>query len=226
MKYTFLLVLLLACFVVPMGASAHERQQFRINGELYEFVIGSLNEPIAVDDKTGVDFRASKVESHADMGHAGHGTAPAGAIVGLESTLKVEMIAGGAKKVTDLSPVHGTPGAYKNTFYPTVATSLSYRIFGTIEGTPIDLTFSCTPAGHARAEEDATEIKVSDSVTRTLKTGSFGCPVAKESLGFPEASSNLYEVATDARSGTRWGIAGSLIGVAGLLAALSRRRRS
>lgn len=227
MKYTFLMAILFGLVLVPASAFAHERQQFRIGGELYELVIGSLNEPIAVDDKTGVDLRVSKVESHADMGHVGHGTAPAGAVAGLEQTLKVEMIAGGMKKVTDLLPVHGSTGSYKNTFYPTVATTLSYRVFGSIEGTPVDLVFSCTPAGHARAEEDRTEVKVSDTVTRVLKTGSFGCPVAKEDLGFPERSASVLSSSGEASSAKTWGIVGTGLGALGLFAGVyASRRRS
>ena len=37
---------------------AHQRALFNIDGKDYLFVIGSLNEPVSVDDKTGVDFRA------------------------------------------------------------------------------------------------------------------------------------------------------------------------
>ncbi|HEU5120861.1 MAG TPA: hypothetical protein VFT71_07715, partial [Candidatus Nitrosocosmicus sp.] len=37
---------------------AHQRALFNINGQDYLFVIGSLNEPVSVDDKTGVELRA------------------------------------------------------------------------------------------------------------------------------------------------------------------------
>jgi hypothetical protein len=39
-------------------AFAHQRQLFTIGDKDYLFVVGSLNEPIFVDDKSGVEFAA------------------------------------------------------------------------------------------------------------------------------------------------------------------------
>jgi hypothetical protein len=54
-------VLILAALVslvsVTPQAFAHERQLYTIGGQDYLIVIGSLNEPIIVDDKSGVDLR-------------------------------------------------------------------------------------------------------------------------------------------------------------------------
>lgn len=177
----------------PALASAHEHQRFEIGGQMYEFTVGSLNEPLVVDDKSGVDLRVAMV-GHEDMGGNDH-HAEGGAVTGLEETLKVELIAGEAKKVMELSPVYDTAGAYKALFYPTVATTLSYRVFGTMNNTPVDLTFTCNPAGHAVAADDTTEVEISEGVTRHLKSGSFGCPVEKEAMGFPEDSASVLELA-------------------------------
>lgn len=172
-------------------ASAHEVHNYRIGGKLYEFVVGSLNEPITVDDKTGVDFRVRELSGH---GASADHHATEGAVEGLDQTLKVEVSAGDKKKTSDLSPVFGQSGAYKTTFYPTVQTTLTYRFFGTLNNTPIDLSFSCNPAGHPQAEEDTNEVVMSEGVVRTLKRGAFSCPVAKADLGFPEASASLYDL--------------------------------
>jgi hypothetical protein len=172
--------------LVPAAADAHEHHLLEIGGMEYEFVIGSLGEPIVVDDKTGVDLRVSTP-----------GT-PSLPVAGLEETLKVELIAGNARKVMDFSPVYNVPGSYKTMFYPTVATTLSYRVFGTVNETPVDITFTCSPAGHATAEDDATEVVLSEGVTRYLKSGSFGCPVEKEALGFPEASASVKDLKNNA----------------------------
>ncbi len=189
MKYvgTFALAAMVA--LMPFTASAHEVQVFEIGGEEYQFVVGSLNEPVVVDDKTGVHLSVTMPE-HAGMAANDHHGA-AGAVEGLEDTLQVEISAGDAKKVLNLAPIHGEAGAYRAPFYPTVATTYSYRFFGTINETPVDLTFSCNPAGHGTAEEDTTEVEVSDGVTRISKTGSFGCPSPKEAMGFPEASASV-----------------------------------
>lgn len=217
---------LLVLLMTPAFASAHERHQFRINGEVYEFTIGSLNEPISVDDKTGLELSVREVHNTGAAEEDHHATT--GAVTGLEETLKVDLIAGDARKTLDISPVFGVEGSYKNTFYPTVATTFSYRIYGTIADTPIDFTATCTPVGHARAEEDATEVAVSEGVTRILKTGGFGCPVAKEDLGFPENSAAINTLETASNSANGWAMTGTVLGALSLLLAgyaVATRRR-
>jgi len=214
------LLTIAACMMLWVQvASAHENQVYRIGAKTYQLTVGSLNEPVAIDDKTGLDF---KVELQ-----AGPGAKP-GPVTGLEQTLKVEVAAGDKKKTFNLQSSFGTPGSYKTSFYPTVQTTLSYRIFGTIEDIPVDLTFTCNPAGHGRVPEDTTEVKVSDQVTRISKRGSFGCPIAKSEVGFPEAAPSLFELQTRVNnlntqlSGAQ-NEAGTarLLGVAGLLAGLA-----
>ncbi len=178
--------LAMACTLLWVQAlAAHENQVYRIGGKTYQLTVGSLNEPVAIDDKTGLDF---KVELQ-----PGGGAKP-GPVTGLEQTLKVEVAAGDKKKVFNLQSSFGTPGTYKTSFYPTVQTTFSYRIFGTVEDIPVDLTFTCHSAGHARVPEDTTEVKISDQVTRLSKRGSFGCPVAKSDVGFPEAAPSIFEL--------------------------------
>lgn len=189
MKYvaTFALAALVA--IVPVAASAHETQEFLIGGQQYQIVVGSLNEPVVVDDKTGVYISVTMPEHAGMAANDHHGTD--GAVEGLEDTLQVEISAGDSKKVLDLAPIHGEAGAYRAPFYPTVATTYSYRFFGTIDGTPVDLAFSCSPAGHSVAEEDTAEVAISEGVTRVSKTGAFGCPAPKEAMGFPEESATI-----------------------------------
>lgn len=178
----------IAVLFFPFPALAHERQVFNIGGQHYLFIVGSLGEPVVVDDKTGVDFRVK----FADPKNPGDGNA-AGAkpAEGLEQSMQVEIIAGGKKKTFALVPAYKDPGAYKAVFFPTIQTSLTYRFFGTINNVPVDVSFPCDASGVKKTEEDKTEVKVSDGVTRTLKVGSFGCPLAKDALGFPENSVSL-----------------------------------
>jgi hypothetical protein len=214
-------VFALLALVLPASAFAHEVQVFEINGEQYQFVIGSLNEPLVVDDKSGVDLRITMPE-HAGMAATDHHAA-GGAVAGLEETLKVELIAGDKKKTLDLSPVYNTPGSYKAPFYPTVATTLSYRVFGTINDTPVDLTFSCSPAGHTEAKEDTTRTQISDNVFRVSKTGAYGCPVEKADMGFPEASASITDLQKSSAQGM-WGIGLGALGIALAGFALMRKR--
>lgn len=217
-KTISVLVAVLAFF--PLAASAHQHATFDIGGTQYDFVVGSLNEPVTVDDKTGVDFRVTS-GGHMEMADDGD-MEPAGGkpAVGLEGKLKVELIAGDKKKVLDLSPLYNTPGSYKAPFYPTVATTLAYRFFGEINGTPVDLTFTCRAEGADAVEEGEKEI--STGVKQILKGGGFGCPSAKEDLGFPEKSVSLNALKEDKTSEIAIVIAVLGILLAGF--ALMRRR--
>lgn len=171
-KFTFA-VCALGLLVMPFVSSAHETRTYVINDVPYEIVMGSLGEPVIVDDKTGIDLEIVR------------NGAP---LMGAQESLQVEMIAGEAKKTVGLSPVYGAEGKYKSNFIATVPTTLTYRLFGTLEETPVDISFMCNPAGHPASAEETAEVEISDNVTQTLKRGSFGCPQAKEAFGFPEAA--------------------------------------
>ncbi len=222
-----------ASFILaPVFASAHERQLITIGGTDYLFVIGSLAEPIVVDDKTGLDLRIKIADKKDPTNTSAVGAVP---VEGLESTLKLELIAGDKKKVFDISPAYKDPGAYKNTFFPTVKTSLTYRLFGTIQDKPVDLSFTCAPEG-SKATEDKSTVELTAGVTRTYKNGQFTCPLGKEELGFPEASMSIVAMHADAEqraselaksteensaknqahAGFAFGVLGTVLGAVGL----------
>ncbi|MDB4978469.1 MAG: hypothetical protein JWM56_655 [Candidatus Peribacteria bacterium] len=189
-----------ALFLLPVAASAHEHQTFKIGDKTYSFTVGSLNEPVVVDDKSGVEFMVSQLGVPGAVKPASDGdgnSESAGVPVeNLQQTLKVEVAAGDKKRVFDLSPAYGTPGTYEAVFYPTVQTTYSYRFFGTLNNTPVNVTFSCNPTGHTQTPEDKKEVKISDGVTRTDKAGAFGCPYGKAEMGFPEPSTTLADITT------------------------------
>ncbi len=210
----------LLMLALPLAASAHQHATFVIGGTQYDMVVGSLNEPVTVDDKTGVDFTVTS-GGHMMMADDGD-MEPAGGkpAVGLEEKLKVELIAGDKKKVLDLSPVYGAPGSYKAPFYPTVATTLAYRFFGEINDTPVDLTFTCRAEGADAVEEG--EKDISTGVKQIMMGGGFSCPSPKEDLGFPEKSASINSLEGDKTSEIAIGLAGVGILLAGF--ALMRRR--
>ena len=177
--------------IMPGIASAHERQVFDVNGTKYLFIVGSLNEPVAVDDKSGVDLRIVKADP-ADLGNSSaSGAKP---VEALDQTLKVEISAGAKKKIMNLTPGFRDPGAYRAVFFPTVKTTYAYRVFGELDSAPFDVTFVCNPAGHPAGAENKEVLKISDKVSRVLQVGSFGCPSAKEELGFPESAPSLADL--------------------------------
>jgi hypothetical protein len=164
-------------------ALAHQRALYTIDGKDYLFVIGSLNEPVSVDDKTGVEFRGIWPNATDPTNSQANGTQP---ITGLENSLKVEISAGDKNMTSDLEPAFGELGSYESkTFYPTIQTTYSYRIFGDINGTSFDQTFACNPAGGEAAEPDNSTVQISQDVVRKALIGGFGCPEPR--LGFPES---------------------------------------
>jgi hypothetical protein len=190
-------VLVLAALVslvsVTPQAFAHERQLYTIGGQDYLIVIGSLNEPIFVDDKSGVELRVMTADPNNPMNSTAEGAVP---VEGLEETVQVELGAGNVTKVIQLEPAFGEPGAYEAPFYPTVATTLTYRLFGTINNTPVDLTFTCTPTGEAGATADNSTVQVSEGVVRKGIEGGYGCPAPVTDAGFPEPLMSNNEIVT------------------------------
>src|ERR1700676_525839 len=146
-----------AFFGVAPQASAHERDTFKIADKYYVFTVGSLNEPFVVDNQSGVDFRVSQV--------SGPGSLKGTPVTGLDRTLKVELIAGNKKQTLSFDPSDEAPGSYTANFIPTVQTTYSYRIFGTLSSIPIDLTFACAPGEVSETAEDNSQAKVSGAVT-------------------------------------------------------------
>jgi hypothetical protein len=229
MKRLLSSVATIGLLTTPALALAHESQNFTIGGQSYSFVVGSLNEPLIVDDKSGVDLAIKLLGEHAeDEAHEDGDSHAAGVPVeGLETTLKVEIKAGNKSKTMDLTTQYGKPGSYKAVFIPTVQTTLTYRIFGEINKIPVDLSFTCNPAGHPVTAEDTTETQISDAVVRTLKKGAFGCPQAKADLGFPEASITTYDLQQSAGQATGpMGTAAIALGALGFVFGLVALKKS
>src|SRR4051812_35407579 len=98
-KNIVLLPLAFLLLALPSFAFAHEHDVYDIGGKQYQFVVGSLNEPIVVDDKTGVDLTITAaamptMSADGDMDGPAKDAAPS---TGLEKTLKVEISAGDKK---------------------------------------------------------------------------------------------------------------------------------
>jgi hypothetical protein len=105
-------------------------------------------------------------------------------VEGLEKTLKVEVKAGPQTRAFELKPAFRQPGHYEAYFFPTVATTYTYRFHGTVNGVPVDLSFACNPTGHV-ATDDKNVVKLSNEVTRKALIGSYGCPAARQEAEFP-----------------------------------------
>jgi hypothetical protein len=178
---TWTLVALVALLGLAGPAAAHQRQLLQVGGTDYLLVVGSLDEPVFTGDKSGVDLTVLVPDAASPMDSRAEKAKP---VEGLEKTLKVEVKAGPHARVFELEPRFRAPGRYDAVFFPTVATTYTYRLFGTINGAPFDVAFVCSPGGHV-ASEDKSIVKVSQDVTRKGLTGSFGCPRARSEAEFP-----------------------------------------
>jgi hypothetical protein len=182
-----------ALFSFAPLAAAHERDTFKIGDNYYLLTVGSLNEPFMVDNISGVDLRVSQLSGPGGDG-AGSAAGKGTPVAGLERTLKVELAAGDKKETLPFDPSDKAPGSYAAIFIPTVQTTYSYRIFGTIDNNSVDLTFTCATGEVSESAEDNSQLKVSGSIARLRKIGAFGCPDSKKTMGFPEPSLSSYEM--------------------------------
>lgn len=161
-----------------------ENRIYQIGNQEYQFTVGSLNEPVVVDDRTGVDVTVTLMPSHQG-------------VEGLQQTLQVAIGAQNTVKVLALTPVPENPGAYHAVFYPTEAVPFTYRIFGTIQKIPVDFIFSCNPDAPSRTAENSTWMTIAEGVIQKYQSGSFACPMAKTNLVFPGAVSSLMKQEED-----------------------------
>lgn len=235
-KYNFLslFAVLALCAALPLAASAHERRVYQIGGKDYTFVVGFLNEPVSVDDKAGVDLSVMLGNGAPTMSQDGGMDGPPAAtkpMEGLDKTLKVEISAGSEKKVFDFAPAYGALGHYRAIFYPSIATAYTFRIFGKIDNTQIDLLFSCNVSGQAPASDSAM-VQVSEGVMQKSKSGAFGCPAPKIDEIFPAQKVTLagldqqtQELATATATADMKGVIGIVLGGLGLVMGLSARMK-
>jgi hypothetical protein len=129
--------------LLPAVAGAHESRDVA-DGQ-YQLVVGFLNEPVAVGDKSGLDLRVSKP--------ATDGSSEPVPVEGLETTLQGEVYFGEEMMALTIEPRFGQPGAYASWFYPNAAGTYSFRIFGEIEGIAVDETFTSGPDTFGDIEE-------------------------------------------------------------------------
>jgi hypothetical protein len=151
-------VLVLFFGMVPSGASAHEHRDVA-DGQ-YSLVVGFLDEPAFTGEKNGLDLRVAKHDPAAAGAETTEGEEAVEEegtpVVGLEDTLKAEVIYGDQKMELTLEPRFQAPGAYDAHFFPTAAGDYTFRIYGDIEGAAIDETFTSSPEGFSsvQARED------------------------------------------------------------------------
>lgn len=189
---TVAILLLSSSCILQNVAFAHQRQLFTIGDKDYLFVVGSLGEPLYIDQKSGVDFSAFWPDPSDPVNSRANGSKP---IEGLENMLKVEVVAGDKNKTFDFEPAFLNPGHYEAPFFPTVETTYNYTLLGIINGTNFRATWTCSPAGgEGTLISNNSTVEISPNVTRKSMMGSFGCPQPLSEAGFPEPMMSNQEI--------------------------------
>ncbi len=181
-------IFLLAGLFIIAASFAHQQQLVDINGTEYLLVGGPLTEPFYTDENSGAIFYAY-VADPSDPLNEEKGTP----VLGLEKTMKVELQAGNKTKTLDLETLD-SPGQYVGRFFPTVPTTMTFRFFGTINGTPVDLSYV---SGGSESDPAVTkDERLSDSVVRKVVAGGFMSPASVSDDSFPEPYVSDYEIST------------------------------
>ena len=160
----------------------------------YELVIGFHNEPAYQGEPNGLDLFVTNTKTQKK-------------VVGLEKTLKAEIIFGASKKELELRPQFGTEGDYTTDVIPTAAGDYTWRIFGQIEDTPVDESMMSGP-------------------------NTFGAVEPKSAVAFPaaeptssELKANADVAAQTAQTALMVGAFGALLGLVGTVLGFLGMRR-
>ena len=134
--------------MAPLMASAHESR--KVDNDKYQFVVGWLNEPAYSGFLNSLDLTVTDLSTAANAtpvaSSDGGDDASAGTpVIGLEDTIKADVINGSQKMTLDLNPRYNQPGKYSGYAIPMVAGDYSFHIYGTINGDKIDETFTSGP---------------------------------------------------------------------------------
>jgi len=182
-----ILGLILSISLPTQFAFAHEKQLVSINGKPYLFVVGSIGEPVYLNDKSGVELFAYTPDPNDPLSEDSNVSKP---IAGLEKTLKVEVSAGPANKTLDFEPDEENPAHYTATFFPSAETTYTYTLTGTVDNTPVYISYSCVPGGGEDDDDESsggnnTKTKLSQGVIREQMVGGFSCPMPRDEVTIP-----------------------------------------
>ncbi len=204
--FAALAVSLLMVLVLIGTALAHEHREVGP----YEFTVGWTNEPALVNQPNGLDLRIVRLAEagehteeegeHAEGEGAGEAHEAGEPVEGLEESLQAEITYGDQMMPLELRAVFGQPGAYTADVIPTVPGSYIFRVFGEVEGTPVDEQFNSAD-------------------------GEFSDVEPLDALQFPrsaiaQADAALVASAQDVSNARLFGIAGLVVGALGLLLGL------
>ncbi|HEY7757306.1 MAG TPA: hypothetical protein VIA08_03650 [Nitrososphaeraceae archaeon] len=190
MKNKFQLMILTSLFSILVGGFsstvqdtwAHESRLYNIGNKDYWITVGSIGEPVYVDDKSGAEAFIRTADPSNPLDRNANGTKM---IEGLERDLKFEVSAGDKKKIFEIEPAFDDPGHYEAFFYPTIETTYNYRLFGTINNVTVNFDFQCQTTEGEGNQDNSTK-QISEDVVQKAQRGGFGCITSRADVSFPE----------------------------------------
>jgi hypothetical protein len=176
-----------------VGAGVALAHESRNVGD-YTFVVGFADEPVFTGQKSGLELLVTRGEEPVE---------------GLEATLQASVTFDDSTRDLEIEPRFGEPGWYQSVFFPTAAGPYTFRIFGEIDGAPIDESFTSGPDTFSEVQD--------------VTGGQFPVqfPATADLARDAEAGANAATTATIALV---LGAAGLIAGLVALGITLARRR--
>lgn len=131
------LVIALVIALLPPVAAAHEQRD--VGDGQFSLEIGFRDEPAYLSQPNALYLNVTQFGSDG------------GPVEGLAGTLEAEVQKDGATLPLTLVP-QSEPGVYTAPFIPSALGDYTFRLFGDINGTPIDESFSSSPTTFASVE--------------------------------------------------------------------------
>jgi len=89
---------------------------------------------------------------HSNTDEADHEEEESNGVIGLDDTLQIEVTFGPASRTLNLRPIAGELGHYTSDLIPMLPGDYTFRVFGTIEETEVDETFSASDGQFSTVE--------------------------------------------------------------------------
>ncbi len=204
--------------LLPVSTLAHEG---RDKGE-FRLTVGFIAEPAFEGQKNGVELRVLHVHKEGDK----EVLEP---VEGLEKTLQVEIthVASNTSKVFAIRTIFRDPGHYTNDLIFTAPGVYRFRIFGTIEGTPINETFvSRGEGGGFNDMQSSTDLQFPEKLPELREVSSAVKGAGNAVRQAQDEARQARDSASSARTLAVVGIVVGALGVAsGVGAMLTSRRK-
>jgi hypothetical protein len=182
----------LALAALPGIASAHETRT--VAGK-YKFVVGFLNEPAIAEQPNGVDLTVTDATT-------------AEPILGVEKSLKAQIIFGGETADVTLSPRFNLPGKYTAYVIPTKSGTWKFHFSGKVNSDNVDELFTSGPGRF-------NDVQSPSSMQFPLREP----PILELSGQAASAQAAAASAQSSARAGMLAGVVGVVVGLLGLTVA-------